>query len=173
MTSPSRLVRLAVRERFAAEFNGRLAAACAEAGIDAFEVNFADPLGEQNYYEGYISLDSLMSRREPALPAVVLWTGSAENVHEEKPRAFHGPVTLRGECHLYWPGMRTTHFADLHECFEAAVIETLDAAEFTDVGYNGDVRFDEPGELQVYMPEDEAVGWVQTISFQVVFEVRI
>src|SRR5436309_3419851 len=128
----SRLLRLALEDRFARTFNDDLNAACQDFGIDdlAYRINFAEADGKpQNFYRCNWALESLLSLREPELPALAMWTGVGGQFgpgERQMPRAFSGFVFAHWRFFLAVQGRRAG-LTDLREATESAMVSALDA----------------------------------------------
>jgi hypothetical protein len=171
----SRLVRLGVEERFAAQFNGLLVEACLEFGIPelGYAINFTEePSQPQNFYRGDRTLESLSLHQEPDLPALVMWTGEGQNLKLEMPREFSGRVACYWRFLLSINGVRSTGLVDLREATEAAMAGTL-AGEFDDVGYLGDLAWQSLQEQQILDQDQRHFGWVQEVTYSATFEVNV
>jgi len=178
----SRLVRMELKERFSADFNDNLAAACTEFGIPGFALNFAqDPSGLQNFYEGNRSLDSLNLHQEPDLSAMTMWTGEGRPFglgEREMPRSFSGEVLAHWRFFLAIPGLRATGLVDLREAVEAAVLATL-TPEWSGLAYRGNLGWQSLNE-QIWLDLDsnpdgtpQPRGWIQEVEYVASFEVNI
>jgi hypothetical protein len=181
----SRLLRLALEDRFVADFNTNLNAACHDFAIDdlAYKINFTEADGQnfteadgqpQNFYRGNWTLDSLIALREPDLPALAMWTGEGAQYgpgERQMPRTFSGFVFAHWRFFLAVKGRREG-LTDLREATESAMISTLDA-EFSGTGYRGDLAWQALPD-QIWIDQDQkAVGFGQQVEYQASFEVQV
>jgi len=178
--SVSRIVRLELEARFGDLFNDALLAAFEAFGApaQAFAINFSKlPDLPKNYYRGNRSIESLLTRGEPDLPALAMWIGGGQNLGFEKPRIFSGFVSIHWRFFLFVEGVRDEDevvdaLVEQREAVEAALIAVLDA-EFPTFGYRGDVGWEEPPEQQIFSQDDQHFGWSQEVLFTASFEVNV
>jgi hypothetical protein len=174
----SRLLRLAVETGFASGFNTLLSAACTDFDIAdlAYQINFAEDDAEPaNFYRGDWTLDGLIARREPDLPALAIWTGEGGSYgpgQREMPRTFSGFVFVHWRFFLFVQGSRRAGLTDLREATESAMVAML-ATDFSGVTYRGDLAWHAVPE-QTWLDQDQqAVGFVQEVEYQASFEVNV
>lgn len=174
----SRLLRLAVETGFAADFTTYLTAACADFGISdlGYQINFAESdAAPQNFYRGDWTLDGLVARREPELPALAIWTGEGGSYgagQREMPRSFSGFVFVHWRFFLFVQGSRRAGLTDLREATESAMVAML-ATYFSGLTYRGDLAWHAIPE-QVWLDQDQqAVGFAQEVEYQASFEVNV
>jgi hypothetical protein len=174
----SRLVRLALEERWSAQFNDALAEIHLEYEIfdPAYRINFAEVAEQpQNFYRGAWSLEDLLRFREPDLPVMCLAVGSGIPYPpgiRSMPRAFSGYVGAQWRFYLAIRGRSGEKLTALREATEAAMLATIQG-EFSEITYRGDLSWQPLLEEPWLDQDNKHAGFVQQVDYSASFEVNV
>lgn len=177
VVSPSRFLRLGLKDFFEDTFNLNLAYICAQFDVPWFELNFSHAGvrgSKQNFYEGERTLESLGSHEGPDLPAMAFWIAEGGDQNREMRRTFSGTVGAQWRFFLLLPEGLRPRLQDLREAVEAAMIATLESDKMPDnLGYRGDLQWLDPQEQFWVDRAEHDLGWVMQLDFKAGFEVNL
>lgn len=159
----------AAKGALATSFNTSLADACRYFGATPFAIDFDGRDEKRSFYEGNISRDSLITQLKPRISTCVLSALAGECTNEQKGRTYSGPLEVSIEFHVRTKnGNYDPTMAALCHSVVSAVVQTFNAGNISGgpVFYGGSLKF-AIGELEFFRD-----FWLQTITFQVLFEVN-
>lgn len=150
-------------------FNPTFATLAPAYGVDPFTINWAP--GSRNLFYGYLPPGQVNISSIADYPAFCIYTLSAENRHETKPRTFSGPVVAHVDAYLrFRTGAEQYDTESVCEAVEDAVITCLErdtAAWPPSVSFTGQYT---SFWLPIDMLED---GWERVIPMELLFEVNV
>ncbi len=179
MISPSRLVRSQLLARLADAtngFNARYAAALATteySGAPAMSFDFGAT--SKNFCQGRVALDEVIGAGTFMLPMMAMYGMGGANTNLQKFQRFAGLVRMGVDVHLsdkiYKRSLALNDFEVWADAVEETMVNVVNAKEVQNwpysVVYNGQIGYER-------RPVAKAgTSWLQTIFFQLTFEVVV